>query len=333
MKSWQVWLRRRRQEGLVVVLDLLHQAVMEEGRAAVIARGMVRRPVVDAAAGFLGDELHDPACVYSGWCLAALPHRNLPDPAAVWEVRNGPVTLLAEPGRLIRAGGRPAELVGVPFGVIARLILIFLQREAVRTNSREVEVGGSMRAWLGLLGMSVGGKTAQLVRDQVRRISTSRFTLQARAENAVAIKSAGFVDDAVLFDLEPADDDRQAHLFPEVIRLSEPFWRQLRDHPVPLDEAALRQLRRSSMALDIYLWLAYRLHALRGPTPVPWPALRQQFGGGGYQGPMRTFRQQFTEALELALAVYPEAARRGVVITPEGLTLSPCRPPVLPRTP
>jgi hypothetical protein len=311
------------------VFDTLHQMIEEEGRAVAVARQVARRPVVEAAAGFLADELHDPAFVYSGWCLAALPHRRPADAATPWEVNNGPVTLLVEPGRIIRTG-KPAELVGVPFGIIARLILIYLQREAVRTNSREVEVGGSMRAWLGLLGMSVGGKTATLVRDQVRRISTSRFTLQMRAENAVAIKSAALVDDAVLFDLEPTGDARQPTLFPEVIRISEAFWRQLRDHPVPLDEAALRQLRRSSMALDIYLWLAYRLRALRGPTPVPWPALRQQFGGGGYSG-MFTFRQQFTEALHMALAVYPEAARRGVAATPEGLILRPVDPPVLPR--
>jgi hypothetical protein len=52
------------------------------------------------------------------------------------------------------------------------------------------------------------------------------------------------------------------------VRLSETFFDQLREHPVPLDEAALRQLRRGSMALDAYLWLAFRLRGLRGPTRV-----------------------------------------------------------------
>jgi Plasmid encoded RepA protein len=324
--------RQSADGGVGVVLDELHRLIEEEGRAVAIARGVVRRPVVEAASGFLGDEMHDPSFVYSGWCLASLPHRRLPDNAD-WRIENGPAILVVEPGRILRQGrgGAADEFLGVPYGTIARLILIYLQREAIRTGSREVEVGGSMRAWLGLLGMSVGGKTMQLVRDQVRRVSTCRFTLQMRAEGAVAIKQAAFVEDAVLFDLETVADNRQACLFPEVIRLSEAFWRQLRDHPVPLDEAALRQLRRSSMALDIYLWLAYRLRALRGPTPVPWPALRQQFGGGGYAG-MFTFRQQFREALELALAVYPEAARRGVKVTQENLTMLPCNPPILPRS-
>lgn len=101
--------------------------------------------------------------------------------------------------------------------------------------------------------------------------------------------------------------------------------------PVPLAEAALRQIKRSSMALDIYLWLAYRLHSLRGPRPVRWHALRQQFGGGRY-GQMFTFCQQFGEALDLALAVYPDAARRGVKVVEDGLVLSPCDLPVAKRS-
>jgi hypothetical protein len=37
------------------------------------------------------------------------------------------------------------EAVGVPFGAHARLILLFLQTEALRTGSREVELGASLR--------------------------------------------------------------------------------------------------------------------------------------------------------------------------------------------
>jgi hypothetical protein len=176
-----------------------------------------------------------------------------------------------------------------------------------------------------MLGMSVGGKTMQLVRDQVQRISNCRFTLQAHADGAMAVKNASFVQEALLFDA--GRDERQGTLFPDRITLTEEFFRELRAHPVPLDEAALRQLRRSSMALDAYLWLAYRLHSLRGPTRVPWRALKAQFGGGGYEQ-LFTFKQQFREALMLALAVYPDAARRGVRITEDGLLLNPADPPV-----
>jgi hypothetical protein len=309
-------------------MEHLHDLIVAKGRLGAIDMVAARRPVIEAAAAFLGDENHEVSCVLSAWCLVALPHRRLP-PDAEWRVENGPAVLLVEPGRLLRPG-RPDEFAGVPYGAIARLILIFLQREAVRTGSRAVELGGSMRRWLGLLGVSVGGKTMALVREQTRRISTCRFTLQMRAPGGtVAVKNATFVDEAVLFDID-AMDDRQPALFPECVRLSETFYNQLRDHPVPLDEAALRQLRRSSMALDAYLWLAYRLRGLRGPLRISGTALRQQFGGGGYEQ-MKTFRQQFREALEMALAVYPEAARHGVRIVDDGLLLAPVDPPIAQR--
>ncbi len=309
-------------------MENLHDLILAEGRLRAIEAGATRRSVVEAAAAFMADESHEASCVLSAWCLVALPHRRLL-PDAEWRVENGPAVLLIEPGRLLRPG-RPDEFAGVPYGAIARLILIFLQREAVRTGSRAVELGGSMRRWLGMLGVSVGGKTMALVREQTRRISTCRFTLQMRVSgSAVVVKNAAFVDEAVLFDINDADDHQPA-LFPECVRLSETFYNQLREHPVPLDEAALRQLRRSSMALDTYLWLAYRLRGLRGPTRVSWSALRQQFGGGGYEQ-IKTFRQQFREALEMALAVYPDAARRGVRLVEDGLLLAPADPPVAPK--
>jgi hypothetical protein len=62
--------------------------------------------------------------------------------------------------------------------------------------------------------------------------------------------------------------------------LDEVFYEMLRKHPVPLREAALRELADRSASLDLYIWLAYRLHVLCGPLAVTWPALHGQFGEG-----------------------------------------------------
>jgi hypothetical protein len=80
------------------------------------------------------------------------------------------------------------------------------------------------------------------------------------------------------------------------------------------------------MAIDLYIWLAYRLHHLTRPTRVPWPALYKQFGVGFAQP--RQFRAHAKEALALTLAAYPEA---NVQINNEALTLSPSPPPILPK--
>ena len=79
------------------------------------------------------------------------------------------------------------------------------------------------------------------------------------------------------------------------------------------------------MALDLYAWLAYRLHALKGPTPVSWRALKPQFGMGF--GRMDNFRARFLDNLKLALADLFVAK---VEIDEGGLVLHPSRSPVSP---
>ena len=49
-------------------------------------------------------------------------------------------------------------------------------------------------------------------------------------------------------------------------------------HPVPLDLNILKALKRSSLGLDLYLWLTYRTFALKGPLQLSWACLYRQFG-------------------------------------------------------
>jgi hypothetical protein len=211
--------------------------------------------------------------------------------------------------------------VGVPFGAIARLILIYLQSEALRTGSRDIALGGSLRAFLGRLGISVGGKTTNLVREQAERISRCRLTFHAARRGGTVLMNQNIVDVAMFLDKDEVHG--QGSLFVETARLSETFFHQLKQHAVPLDEAAIRHIRNSSMALDVYCWLAYRLHSLTGDKPISWAALAGQFGAGIKL--RKHFKPAFTESLSLAMAVYREAK---VEVTDTGLVLRPSPPPV-----
>jgi len=97
---------------------------------------------------------------------------------------------------------------------------------------------------------------------------------------------------------------------------------------VPLQEAVIRELRDRSMSLDLYVWLAWRLHQLGRETPISWPALAAQFGAGFKE--VRHFQPRFTEALAAALAAYPEAR---VAVGEVGIVLHPSRPPIAQLTP
>ena len=296
----------------------VHDLLERHGKQGTLRFDIDRR-VVEAAADYLSDEDGGLGFIYSGWAQAALPHKRLADDAP-WQVQNDRVSLLVEPGRKRLPDGRLAW-VGVPYGSRARLILLYLQTEALRTGSREIELGKSLRAWLKRMGIAVGGKSVADVREQAERITRCRLTFEVQQGGRSALVQQLIVDQALFTD-DGGEDSGGSH-FLERTKLSEVFFEQLRRHPVPIEDTAIRAINRHSMALDIYCWLAYRLHALQGPTPVTWRSVHLQFGGGVRR--LDHFRQTFSEQLGLALAVYPEAR---VDVLPAVLQLSPSRPPV-----
>lgn len=298
----------------------VHAVLDAHGKAGALAAGM-DRDVVEAAALYMGDEDGAFGFVYSGWAQCALPHRRLADDAP-WEISAERVRLVVEPGRRPSRGDGPLEWVGVPFGAHARLILLYLQTQALKTGSREIELGRSLRDWLGRIGVSVGGRTASLVREQAERISRCRLTFHLQGRTAGLINQS-IVDRALFIEDEA---DRQGSLTLEVAKLSEGFFEQLRRHPVPLEEAAIRAINNNPAALDTYIWLAYRLHSLTAPKLVTWQALKGQFGGGFKE--LHHFKHKWRDSLNLALAVYPAAQ---VEIESAGVLLKPSRPPVAPR--
>jgi hypothetical protein len=68
--------------------------------------------------------------IYSGWSHAGLPHRRIPDDAA-HEVQTEHLTMLVEPGKALNPENRSYRQIGVPYGSLARCILIYLQTKAL----------------------------------------------------------------------------------------------------------------------------------------------------------------------------------------------------------
>jgi len=244
----------------------------------------------------------------------------LPD-AEGWQIQSKRTTLIVEPGMRAGLAGKPVP-VGVPYGSRARLILIFLQSEAIKSRSREIELGGSLRAWLAQLKIPQGGSSLAAVRDQAERLARCRLTFEVHSGNSTGMLSQSIIDGALFVD-ETDDLPSRSPRFLERAKLSEPFFQALQRHPVPLEESAVKAVSNNSQALDAYAWLAYRLHSLSAPRPVSWHALKTQFGAGF--GRLDHFRARFLPNLKLALAVYPEAR---VYIDEKGIILHPSRSPV-----
>lgn len=299
----------------------IHTLIIQSGREA--ARSLFDADIVDIATGVLSDDQQALGYTYSGLCLTALPHRKIPDDQP-WERAGHHVKLVVEPGRL-HVGGK-LKLFGVPYGARARMILIYLISQAVKTNSREIALGRSMRAWLEAMGVSIGGETAKAFREQSLRIAACGMKFFWETDDGgTAFDRGGVVRRGLMFGSGFDIDSDQPRLFDDTVVLDDVFFKAAREHPVPLLESAVRHLRDRSMSLDIYVWLAYRLHALERSTPVTWAALHAQFGGGFKE--IRFFRRQFLDALKAAEAAYPDA-RLSLADDGAGMILHPSRPPV-----
>ncbi|KPF85146.1 pirin [alpha proteobacterium AAP38] len=297
-------------------MGTVHQLILDAGidQARLLTTNKVERQCVDTAFAVMSDEQQRVGIMHAGFAMTALPHKEIQE--TKWVRDGGGVRLIIDSGTT-----RDLQPVGIPYGSIARMILLYLQTEAVKTRSRDIELGRNMNHWLSTMGIeAVGGKTYRLVREQSKRLSLCRLTFFREAGGAQMVSNGSFVRDAIL----PIDgDDGQMTLWRESVRLDEGFYQSLIDHPMPVSEAAIKEIGGRSMAIDVYVWLAYRLHQLGKPTPVSWAALFAQFGGGYQQ--IRQFRARFKEPLALALAAYPEAK---VNVDDRGVTLHPSVSPV-----
>ena len=299
----------------------VHKLILEHGvdQAKLLATTKGERQAIEAAASILGEEESRFGITHAGFAMTSLPHKRINEP--LWRREGHRTTLLVESGR-----DRQGSSLGVPYGSIARLILLYLQTEAIRTNSPEVELGRSMKSWMSRMNLTTGGKTYQLVSEQARRISACRLTFFADRQNGAEVRSNGaFVQDAITLSGMSLDEN-QISLWQDKVRLDAGFWSSLKEHPVPVREEAIKAIGTRSLAIDLYIWLAYRLHALGKSTPVTWTAIHGQFGAGFRI--VRQLKPTFLEALQMALAVYPEAR---IDVEKEGITLHPS-PPAVPKT-
>jgi hypothetical protein len=290
----------------------LHQRLSEHGQLALRleAQSQEERRRIDTAARFLSDENTEPAFSHPGLCLTVLPHRERPT-REIWRRNNGPVSLTVQP-----TADQHGRYHGVPHGAKARLILLYLQTEAVKTSSRQIELGRSMHAWLCRMGVKPSGTNYAEVNRQSHKIENCLLIFSHEGDDA----AVRWRDTIIRGSFDHKDGNRRELL---AVELSESFYRAIREHPVPVLEAAVRALGERCMALDIYLWLAYRLHALKRETFVPWERLFAQFGAA--TSALKHFKPRFTRDLELALAVYPTARTR---LTEHGLGLLPSPPPL-----
>ena len=279
-------------------------------------------------------ESEDISYLHSGLCQTCLPHRRPASNRDVWKRQSGRFRLIVQPGYLdesIDLSWRRADeqneqeraWVGVPYGPKARLILIYLQTEGVR--SRVVNMGPSMSAWMRSLGFSAtGGErgTIRQFKEQVLRIGRCSFSLQWTDLDPSGTETVNVTDTRIVDGMSLWGFTADAGRWSGEIELSERFHAHLKEHAVPLDQRAIAHLSNNSLGLDLYTLFAYRLPRLKQNLTLRWQQLRGQLGA---EGSMSSIGERIRETLQEVLAVYPDAK---IEVARHGLTMKPSLPSV-----
>lgn len=217
-------------------------------------------------------------------------------------------------------GGGPVQQP-IPYGALPRLALAHVSTHAVRYKTREIPIGESASQFLDLMGMDHDGRRYASLRKQMHALAACRLQIgyKGRTFNGQAVEQF----DAWL----ASKQTKQRALWPGLMVLSEQFYNSLLDGSVPLDKRALHALKGSALALDVYAWLAHRLHRIEGRgVTLYWKSLREQFAQE-YEGkdPDKNFKKEFLPVLRKVQAVYPQAKVKQVT---GGLLLMGSPPPI-----
>ena len=256
------------------------------------------------------------------FCQAGLPYRDPGKDVHRWEVNNGNISLLVTAKDVRDPRTEKWVKLGIPFGPKARLFIADTNTQAILKQSPEIDLEASLTRYVKRLEIDPCGRNIRRVKETISRTCSAQIQIAVPYQGKMHQLDTHLMTE---FEIWFPKDDRQRVLWPSVAKLSLDYFETLLRHGVPLDEAHYVALSHNAMALDIYAWLAQRLHRIKaGSVLVSWKQLQMQFGWN--IGRLDNFRRIFKVALGEVLAVYRVAK---VEADHRGLILRNSPPPVL----
>ena len=256
--------------------------------------------------------------------LCSLPRTN-PGRRLQYKRVNGPY-------KLIMIAGGDNKL---PYGNLPRLLLAWVCTEAVRTQRRELILGRSLSEFMRKLDIystsgGVRGNRTRL-RNQMKRLfnATVQLVYEDRQRSSSVTSP---VASRTEFWWDPKRPDEPA-LWDSTIRLGEEFFNEIVQHSIPLDMNILKALKRSSLGLDLYMWLTYRTFALKKPVQLRWRNLYHQFGVDPSKATdkdtVNAFRKKCLRELKKIKQAWPDlnyGTARGALVLAPSIPPIPTRP-------
>src|ERR1019366_166411 len=234
----------------------------------------------------------------------SLPRTN-PGTRLQYKRQNGPY-------KLIMIAGGDNKL---PFGNLPRLLLAWVCTEAIKTQDRKLILGPSLSAFMQELGINSdsGGSRGDRTRlkSQMDRLFNCHVDMIYETSRGKVSTGGRLAPKAVLWwDYHQPQQDT---LWSSWVELGEEMFNEIVAHPVPLDMRILKTMRRSSLGLDLYMWLSYKSFTLysqgKNPERLSWERLYLQFGVDPSKANdkfvVRDFRKDFLRELKKLKLCWP----------------------------
>ncbi len=270
------------------------------------------------------DESLDFSFMSKSFCMSGLPIRRQfeRDPAtrkavapqreiSVFSRHDDQFSFSVQGHTLVQPGGQHVP-IGIPYGARSRCLILWMTTQARISNSRWLELG-RINEWLTEIGMSAHPETAAAAKEQLIRLSFARFSMSFRETRGDSPKREMFKNLSLVETSVFGEDDIGNFASGNIAKVRFPLGIQLSaqayDHftggdIIPVSTESLREISNNAMAIDIFLFLSFRLPLIPADSTeaVSWKKLAKQFGAQGDTG--NRFRHVFEESVKKALHAY-----------------------------
>jgi hypothetical protein len=184
---------------------------------------------------------------------------------------------------------------GLPFGQ-DRLLLIWIASMATWQKHHEIRFR-SAATILETFRLPKDGRYYKRLIAGFERIFYSAFYFASDEHDADAVvmtrTSFCFVKDLRLWYVKESAPEIAPvpHRQENVVVLSEEFWREIQEHPIPVDLSVVRALADSPGNLDLYVWLVWRCWTAKTPVNIPCQSGRRFLPFCGDQSDLRRLRR------------------------------------------
>ena len=249
---------------------------------------------------------------------ASMPYRNPGKDLPVYQKTNGNFTVNITQG--YDAFSNP---IGYPYGVLPRLIILYLATEAIKTKDRDISLGDNITDFLNRLNYFNDARTRRRVFDQARRLFTCSFHFMGKRGSLLFGEHVNLISKYSLW-AGNGKNDHTPDLFKAKVRLTDEFFNEFTgNNCFPINIEQVKGIAESALAIDFYMWLTRRLYTLKTTTNIEWSLLHMQFGSEYKR--QRKFIEKLTVQIFKIKTIWPEL---NLETSKGGITLKPSPLPV-----